>query len=179
MPDARDTTPAERPPAADVTVREARPRDLPAVAAIEQVAFTDPWSPGSFASCVDNPAVLFLVAEDAGAVAGYLVAWFAADEAEVANVAVAPAWRGRGVGARLLDAALGAAARRGTATVYLEVRESNAVARRLYARRGFAEVGRRRRYYQRPTEDALVLARPIVAGGGAANAGRNETAHDA
>jgi ribosomal-protein-alanine N-acetyltransferase len=152
----------ERPAPAAVRVRPAEPRDVPAVAAIEQASFGDPWSANSFAQLVHNPGVLFAIAEQAGAVAGYVVAWFAADEAEVANVAVAAVARGRGVGAQLLDVALTEAAGRGAATVYLEVRESNGAARRLYASRGFAEVGRRRRYYRNPVEDALVLARPLA-----------------
>lgn len=171
---ADDRAPTERPPAPAV-VREARPRDLAPVAAIEELSFGDPWAPSAFASLVDNPLVYFVVAECDGAVAGYLVAWFAADEGEIGNVAVAAAARGRGIGGLLVDAGLGEAARRGAATVYLEVRESNAVARRLYAARGFAEVGRRRRYYRHPIEDALVLARPLAP---AADA-RNATAHRA
>lgn len=155
-------------------VRAARPRDLPAVAAIEQASYGDPWSAGAFANLVDNPAVLFLVAEDGRTVAGYLVAWFAADEAEIGNLAVSAPARGRGIGARLLDTAIAEATRRGAVTVYLEVRESNAVARRLYTSRGFAEVGRRPRYYRHPVEDALVLALPL-----APAAARNETGHRA
>jgi ribosomal-protein-alanine N-acetyltransferase len=173
-PTAEDRVPSERGPAA-VRIRPARPRDLPAVTAIECTSFGDPWSPAAFAPLVENPAVYFVVAECDGVVAGYLVTWFAADEGEIGNVAVAPAARGRGVGRVLVDAGLAEAARRGAATVYLEVRESNAVARRLYAGCGFAEVGRRRRYYQHPVEDALVLARPIAA----AAAARGASAHRA
>lgn len=157
----------ERAPAGAPRVRAAEPRDVGAVAAIEQASFGDPWSAGSFVGLLDNPGVLFAVAEQGDAVAGYavagyVVAWFAADEAEVANVAVAAAVRGRGIGALLVDTALAESARRGAATVYLEVRESNVPARRLYASRGFAEVGRRRRYYRNPVEDALVLARTLA-----------------
>ena len=170
-----DVFPAERADRAGVTVRPARPRDLPVVVSIEQTSFGDPWAPAAFAPLVDNPAVHFVVAEGDGAVVGYLVAWFAADEGEIGNVAVAPEARGHGVGRLLVDAALAEAAHRGAATVYLEVRESNAVARRLYAGLGFAEVGRRRRYYRQPAEDALVLARPIAAGGGP----RSASAHRA
>lgn len=142
--------------------RPATAADLDEITAIEQASFSDPWSRRSFAGLLDDPAVLFLVARapaDAPLL-GYVVAWFAADESEIANIAVAPAARGRGTGARLLDAALAEAARRGAATTYLEVRESNAAARRLYASRNFSELGRRRRYYRHPVEDALVLGRP-------------------
>ena len=152
------------PAPASVRVRLATAADLPAVAAIEQAAFSDPWSPSSFRALLRTSAVCFSVADHGGIVVGYSVAWFAADEAELANLAVGAPARGRGVGALLLDAVLAHAAHRGAATVYLEVRESNAAARRLYASRHFAEVGRRRRYYRNPVEDALVLARPLAAG---------------
>ena len=137
---------------------------------IERAAFTDPWSYQSFIELLTNPRVLFAVAErgrhaadaaDAAEVIGYVVAWFVVDEAEVANVAVAPEVRGQGVGARLLDEALSAARVHGAASVYLEVRDSNAAARALYASRGFVQIGRRRRYYRRPVEDALVMRREL------------------
>ena len=94
-------------------------------------------------------------------VAGYVVAWFVADEGEIANLAVDPAGWGTGVGRALLDAALAEGERRGAAAVYLEVRDSNDRARRLYRSRDFEEVGRRRGYYQRPVEDAIVLRRML------------------
>jgi ribosomal-protein-alanine N-acetyltransferase len=146
-----------------VRLRRATDADVDAVAAIERASFGDPWSPDSFASLVRNADAFFTVADGGGAGAprdallGYVVAWFVLDEAELANIAVAASARGGGVGARLLDAALEEARRRGAAQVFLEVRESNAVARRLYASRGFIELGRRRRYYRAPVEDALVL----------------------
>ena len=90
------------------------------------------------------------------------MAVFAADEAEIANLAVADDERGQGVGAALLDAVLQAAEARGSASIYLEVRESNSVARRLYGSRGFSAVGRRRGYYRRPSEDALILSKSVA-----------------
>ena len=176
---------------ARVRLRAARPADLPAIVAIERASFGDPWSEASFASLVDNPLVWFLVAElvgvasgqpsgpaTGGAIAGYLVAWFVVDEGEIANVAVDPARRGLGLGARLVDAALAEGARRGTVALFLEVRASNATARRLYGSRGFVELGRRTRYYRHPVEDALVLRcaladrpRPASVGGGGEGAG--------
>lgn len=165
---ARAATDAVPPALGDLPrLRAATAADVPAVAAIERAAFSDPWSPSSFATLLGNPAVEFAVAERGGAVLGYTVLWVAADEAELANVAVSAAARGRGVGALLVDNALAAAARRGAATVYLEVRESNVAARRLYASRHFADVGRRRGYYRNPVEDALVLARPLTSPGNA------------
>ena len=150
----------------NVAIGPATVHDLASVAAIERVAFSDPWSLRSFREALDSGSVYFACARsDAGGVLGYVVAWFVADQGEIANIAVAPDQRGRGVGRALLDAALGEAAARGIAAVFLEVRDSNQRARELYASRGFEEVGRRRRYYRRPVEDAIVLRRTLSLAG--------------
>jgi len=147
-----------------VTVALAMREDLRRVADIEQVSFSDPWSARTFGSLIEEPRVYFAVARDgADRVIGYIVAWMVADEAEIANLAVAPEARRGGVGRSLLDAALDTARGHGVHTVYLEVRESNAAARALYARRGFVEIGRRRGYYRRPLEDAILLRSEISA----------------
>lgn len=147
------------PASATAIVRLAAAPDLGGVLAIERRCFSDPWSAGSFRSLLGAGHVYFPVVEDAGGVAAFAIALFAADEGEIANLAVDPESRGRGLGARLLDDVLAMAAMRGATTVWLEVRESNVSARRLYASRGFTEAGRRRRYYDDPVEDALVLKR--------------------
>ncbi len=133
--------------------------DVARVAEIERVAFADPWSRESFRQLAGTPTVFFRCAREGVGTPplGYVVAWFVADEGEIANIAVDPAVRRRGLGAALLDAALAEAARRGAVAVYLEVRESNEAAQRLYASRGFVVVGRRVRYYRKPVEDAVVL----------------------
>lgn len=150
-------------------VRSARASDIDAVARIERASFTDPWSAASFRSLVGNTQVYFAVATAGETLVGYVVAWFVLDEAEIANLAVQGASRGRGTGATLLDAALDAAAGRGISSVFLEVRESNAEARALYASRAFAEIGRRRGYYRRPVEDAVVMRRTLAGTGGGAS----------
>lgn len=141
-----------------VSVQPARLVDVPAILEIERSVFSDPWSAQSFREALGHPAVYFSCAcRDGGEVLGYVVAWFVADEGEIANLAVSrSAWSG-GVGRALLDAALLEAATRGVTEVYLEVRESNERAKRLYGSRGFEQVGRRRGYYRRPVEDAIVL----------------------
>ena len=100
---------------------------------------------------------LFLVAEVGEGVAGYVVALDAADEGEILNLAVAEGGRRRGLGRALVEAIVAALSERGVRQVYLEVRESNAAARALYAAFGFKDVGRRQAYYRRPVEDAIVL----------------------
>ena len=122
--------------------------------------FSDPWSTQDFTDCVSF--ALFHVAEGEGggdSVAGYVVALDAADEGEILNLAVAPTLRRSGLGRALVEDMLDELVGRGVRQVYLEVRESNAPARALYAAHGFREVGRRKQYYRRPVEDAIVLRR--------------------
>ena len=83
------------------------------------------------------------------------------EEGEIADLAVAPAARRRGIGGVLLDRVVATAMESGVGALYLEVRESNVAARALYQSRGFDMVGRRRGYYSRPAEDALLLRRSL------------------
>lgn len=138
---------------------------MPAVHAIEQAAFTDPWSARDFRECVASE-VVFLVAATPDGVAGYVIAQDAADEGEILNLAVVPARHRAGIGRALVEHVLAALGKRGAERVFLEVRESNAAARALYGLLGFQEVGRRSRYYRRPVEDAIVLRAAIPADGG-------------
>jgi len=125
------------------------------VHAIEQRVFADPWSTQDFRDCVSY--ALFFIAEDQGRIAGYVVALDAADEGEILNLAVGEGGRRRGLGRALVEAIVAALSERGVRQVYLEVRESNAAARALYAGFGFKDVGRRQAYYRRPVEDAIIL----------------------
>jgi ribosomal-protein-alanine N-acetyltransferase len=142
---------------APIVLRAARGADIEAVLAIETASFADPWSQSAFLELLDDPRVAFLIADAGGAVRGYVVAWFVLDEGEIGNLAVHADARRQGVGARLLDGAIAAVRKARVEALYLEVRDSNLAARALYASRGFVEVGRRREYYRKPKEDALVL----------------------
>jgi [ribosomal protein S18]-alanine N-acetyltransferase len=139
-------------------IRRATFRDVLGIGLIERESFADPWGSREFTSALEAQQAIFLVAEDAaGVVTGYAIAITVMDEAEILNLAVRVSSRGRGLGGKLLDAALDEVASRGADQVFLEVRESNHTARSLYASRGFTEVSRRRGYYRSPVEDALVL----------------------
>ena len=105
-----------------------------------------------------------IVAEDPDSgVVGHAVFWWVLDQAELANLAVDPAARRRGIGAALLDRVLVEARELGVASVFLEVRWSNEAAHHLYLTRGFMQVAVRRGYYRSPPEDARVLVRFIAA----------------
>jgi ribosomal-protein-alanine N-acetyltransferase len=141
-----------------VAIREATRDDLQVVIAIEQASFGDPWSAQDFDEILASPQTIFLIAAASdGAVVGYAIAMFVADESEILNLAVSSSHRRHGYGGMLLDAAIAELGTRGIASVFLEVRESNAAARTLYASRGFADVSRRKKYYRNPVEDALIL----------------------
>lgn len=149
------------PSAESAHVRPARPADVESMARIEQDVFSDPWPMAAFADMLPALHARVMVASSVASsgedVLGYCVLLRAADEGEIANIAVAPGARRRGIAGELLDDALQAAAHSGVQSVYLEVRVSNDAARKLYASRSFIAVGRRRAYYRNPLEDALVL----------------------
>jgi ribosomal-protein-alanine N-acetyltransferase len=139
-------------------LRDAASADLRAVCAIERVSFGDPWSRGMFNVHLSSAeGDVFLVADDSRGILGYAITRTVEGESELLNIAVTPDTRGQGVGARLLDAMIERSRESGGTEMWLEVRESNASARALYDSRGFVTVGVRKRYYDAPREDALVL----------------------
>ena len=144
-----------------VGLRPMRLADLPAVMVLEEELFApDTWTAAMYRDELSRGDTRwYLVAEDDGALVGYagLIAY--PDEAHVATIGVAAARQGEGIGALLLDALLAEADRRGSPVVLLEVRADNEVAQGLYRRRGFAEIGRRRGYYQPSGADAVVMKR--------------------
>ena len=128
------------------------------VGLIERQSFADPWGSREFTTALESVQTIFLVAEDGdGVIVGYSIALVVADESEILNIAVETGHRGTGIGGLLLDAAVSEVRKRGAEQVFLEVRESNVAARKLYGSRGFDEISRRRGYYKMPVEDALVL----------------------
>lgn len=142
---------------ARLTVRTMRPADLDEVMVIERRSFSAPWEESTFRGLMRRPSAALLVAETDDELTGYSVMWFAADEGELGDIAVIPERRGEGIGRRLLRESISVAASRGTRSLYLEVRESNDVARRLYEKVGFSVVGVRKQYYTEPVEDAIVM----------------------
>jgi ribosomal-protein-alanine N-acetyltransferase len=133
--------------------------DLDRVVAIERSAFSDPWSKRAFVELLAQPHVRsFAIDGDDARLAGYAFCAVAADQGEILNLAVDQHARRIGLGRALLDAVLQAMRREGVATVFLEVRQSNEAAIRLYTRAGFRSVSMRRAYYSHPTEHALSMA---------------------
>ena len=140
-------------------VRKAVAADIPAVAALERSEFPDGADEGMLARLLDAEGGVILAAEEGGGLLGYVWARFVLDEGDIGNIAVAPGFRRRGAGAALLKALLEEAERRQAAAVQLEVRESNLAARRLYEKNGFETVGKRKNYYEKPAEDAILMSK--------------------
>jgi ribosomal-protein-alanine N-acetyltransferase len=140
-------------------IRSAEPADLLRVAEIEGKVFSDPWPEAGFRDLL-GPFARVVVTEN-GLVVGYLFARCATDQAEILNLAIHPSHLRRGLGTALVRGALQNLARAGARRVYLEVRASNRGAQAFYRRLGFVVGGRRRGYYSKPTEDALVLCRVL------------------
>ncbi len=134
---------------------------LDALAALERVCFSRPWSRQMLADELDNQCAAFLVAlePETEKVIGYAGLLVAADEGYITNVAVDPSRRRQGVAAQLLRVFDEFAEANRLAFLTLEVRPSNAAAIALYEGFGFAEAGRRRNYYDLPKEDALILTK--------------------
>jgi ribosomal-protein-alanine N-acetyltransferase len=143
-----------------VFVMQLRPMtvaDLPAVLDIERISFPSPWSETMFSLELHNPASTCMVSESDGRIAGYFCAGVVLDEMDLRVIAVNPDFRRRGIGEQLVANLVEHARRQSIALVHLEVRASNAAAQHLYRKFGFRQVGVRKGYYEKPTEDALLL----------------------
>ncbi|WOC32056.1 MULTISPECIES: ribosomal protein S18-alanine N-acetyltransferase [Caproicibacterium] len=144
---------------------------LAAVAQMEQACFSAPWTEAGLRAELSSNTAVFRVALLDGVPAGYGGMHFVCGEGYVDNIAVFPALRRRGVGEAVVCALLDYARQHGGQFVSLEVRESNAPALALYARLGFSKAGRRRGFYSKPTEDALILTRIFAEAAPAPSAG--------
>ena len=140
-----------------LTVRTMTAEDCPKVAELEKQIFSQPWSEQGFLDAIAGEQNIFLVAEEAGVVWGYLGMYQSLDEGEITNVAVSPEKRNAGIGWQLMQAAIEAAKQHGIVQIVLEVRVSNASAIHLYEKCGFENCGVRKGFYDFPKEDAYIM----------------------
>lgn len=140
----------------DYLIRKAVAADAPAVAAMEAACFSAPWSLAQIADEIGKGNALFFVAESGGAVCGYVSAEDICGECYMNNLAVASAYRRRGIAAALMRSLTDAAKSRGCEFLTLEVREGNVPARKLYENCGFSLAGVRKNFYDAPKENAYI-----------------------
>ena len=129
---------------------------LPAIAELEKICFSEPWSEKALAEELDVPSAVFLTALIGGQVAGYMGAHHLGDCAYVCNVAVFPSFRRCSVASALIQAHIRKAKEAGMSGISLEVRTSNAAARALYEKFGFRHLGTRPKFYSSPVENAEI-----------------------
>ncbi len=148
---------------AGTQVRALRSEDLDTISAIEVAAYDFPWSLGVFNDCLRAGHSCWVLSVD-GVIAGYGILSMGAGEAHVLNLCIAAVWRSQGLGRHLLRRLLDIARWNGAERVFLEVRPSNPLAKTLYESVGFAEIGRRPRYYpaRDGREDAIVMALDLL-----------------
>jgi ribosomal-protein-alanine N-acetyltransferase len=142
-----------------VTIEPMRRRHVPAVARIEKLTSTNPWSADLFRGELALPEVqrTYRVAKAGSRLVGYGGLMFVLDEAHVTTLSVHPDHQGQGIGTRLLTALVREALDRGTRALTLEVRASNGAAQALYRRFGFVPAGVRKNYYAEVGEDAVIM----------------------
>ena len=133
------------------------PEDAEGVAAVERESFPTPWSREDFWREASNDFACYIVALEDAEIIGFGGCWISFEEAQVTNIALTSAQRGRGLGKDLMTRLMCAAAARGAERMTLEVRPSNTSALRLYEGLGFAAIGVRKKYYQDNDEDAILM----------------------
>ncbi len=146
---------------AHVSFRRMEEGDVGQAAGIERQLFSQPWTEQAFLDAMSQDT-LFLSAVSGDELVGYCGMYCSFGEGEITNVAVAPAWQGRGIGRRMLGCLLAMARWEGIARVVLEARASNRRAIGLYESLGFRACGIRKGFYEFPREDGIVMERSLL-----------------
>ncbi len=141
-----------------VRIRTAARADLDALLALEQRCYSFPWSRQQFVDEFDHRAAALDVALIDEQIVGYLCSWLICGELQIQNLVTSPHYRRRGIGQTLLEYVIERSQQQEMISAWLEVREDNQAAIKLYLTCGFEVVGRRKKYYQ-DGEDALLLSR--------------------
>lgn len=140
-----------------IIYRDMTPEDVPFISRLEEETFSMPWSPASFLQMIEQEDARYYVAEEDGQLLGGCGLLMIAGEGNISNVAVAKEARRRGVGTGLMRHLLSEGDKEGLTAYTLEVRVSNEAAIGLYQKLGFVSEGIRPNFYEKPTEDAMIM----------------------
>ena len=146
----------------EYTIREMSLDDVPSVIEIERELFSDPWPDSMFYEDVRSGDSYPLVVQNDKTIIGFGILWVAVDEGHLTNMAVSKKYQRKSVAKALLSYILRLAAGMKLAQIVLEVRSSNTPAISLYESFGFKPLAIRKRYYQNPVEDALVMRKLLT-----------------
>lgn len=140
-----------------ITYRQMVPADVPFISKLEEETFSMPWSAEAFLEMIEKEDARYYVAEENGTLLGGCGVLMIVGEGNITNVVIAPGARNKGVGTGLLQYMMEEGAREGLTAYTLEVRVSNAPAIHLYEKLGFVSEGIRPNFYEKPTEDAMIM----------------------
>lgn len=141
------------------TIRPMRESDIEQVVAIENSIFSIPWSAKSFIDACKEEYNIYLVCEMDSKVVGYCGLWTVLGEGNITNMAVDEEYRKCGIGSALMQAMELLGQKMDVSIFFLEVRAGNIAAQKLYEKMGYREIGRRKGFYEKPVEDALVMSK--------------------
>ncbi len=143
-----------------ITFRNATTKDIDDIVALEHDCFPDPWSATSFKSSLDNPFCEVIVAEtqeETTIIVAYAVMLHMYEQGEIAKVAVAPAYHRQGIATEIVNWLIKIANHEDVETIFLDVRESNEAARKLYERVGFVQYDTTEGFYKNPPEASVKM----------------------
>lgn len=141
-------------------IADVRLEHIDEIEQLEKQCFSVPWSRQALISQLPDDMHIFIAAfNESGSVLGYVGMMYVLDEGYISNVAVSPECRRLGIADKLIESLIKRANERNLSFVTLEVRESNLPAIELYRKFGFSDVGMRRNYYNRPTENAILMTK--------------------
>ena len=147
----------------DESIRAVSLDDLDDIIEIEKLSFVSPWTKRLFEETLISPISSSFIMKKGRATLGYIILYSVADEAHILNIAVHPRYRGKGCASSLIKHVLDYFEEKDVHDFFLEVREGNIGAIRLYKRFGFEKIGKRKKYYSETNEDALVMCLTINA----------------
>lgn len=142
-----------------IEIRALQDADIEALSVIEAASFSMPWSPQDFRDLLNRDYCMYLVALVDGEIVGCAGLTNICNEGNIDNVVIAEKYRGRGIAQKLLEKLLTEGEAQGIEAFTLEVRVSNAAAIHVYEKLGFVSEGIRPRFYEKPTEDAMIMWR--------------------
>lgn len=143
----------------DLTVTQMAKEDIPDIARLERDNFSLPWSEKSLEEELTNPLARFFTAKSDSRIVGYIGAFNVCGEVSITNVAVSEEYRNKGICNKLLKHLENVSLSENAEFITLEVRESNETAQRLYKKNGYEAVGKRKNFYEKPTEDAVLMTK--------------------
>ncbi len=141
----------------NIKIRKMTKEDALELSLLDKVSFSVPWSENQFKEEAENEIATYFLAQDGEKIVGYIGCWNVLNEGNITNIAVLPEYRRQKIASSLLEYAIKNAIAEGLSLLTLEVRKSNEPAKNLYEKYGFRELGIRKDYYHKPTEDAIIM----------------------